>query len=338
MKMDSIIQRKIAGRLSQIIWILLASVFSFTVKAQEVKLETKVDKREILIGDQISYQNKIQFNPQKFRVQLAPVPDTFNLFEVVDRKKVDTVVKQDELVLTQETTLIHFDSGVWYIPSQKFVITPLDGGNTYELLSDSIPILVNTIDADTSKPIKPIYDIIAAQRPWWEKWLYPVLGLIALVIIGGLIYYLIKKNKNKPTAPKVKKTYVAPWDAANRALQKLVDEELWLHGQEKQHHTKLTDIVRTYLEDALGLDCFEKTSQEIITAVKKSLQKKKYKKRGEELDKLRTIFWTADLVKFAKSKPTEQEHQRSNEQAFSFVESTATFLKQETKDPKNNTH
>ena len=316
--------------------LLVFLVSSFLVQAQEVQIEVKVDKTNILIGDQISLRNKISFNPQKFRIQLAELADTFNQFELVSRIKIDTANGKDQIILTQENLLTHFDSGTWVIPSQKFVVTPLDGSATYEILTDSFPIQVNTIDADTSKPIKPIYDIIAAKKPWWEAWLYWGSALLGLLLVLGFIYYYYKRNKNSIKLPKKeKKVYIAPWDAAADALQKLRDKELWLSGQEKQHHTRLTDIIRTYLEDAFGLDCFEKTSQEIITDVKKSLQKKKYKKRGEELDKLKNIFWTADLVKFAKSKPSELEHQKSNEDAISFVNNTSAFLQKETKELKS---
>lgn len=308
---------------------LVLIAMSLFVEGQEVKLETKVDKSTILIGDHINLKHKLVFNPTQFRVQLPILTDTFNRFEMVERKQLDTTAQGEQIILTQENIITHFDSGQYIIPAQLFTVTPLDGSPAYEIASDSIPILVHTIDADTSQPIKPIYDIIAAEKPWWETPLYIGLTVLVMLLIGGLVYYYLRRLRNKKREPNVtKKVYVLPWDNALQMSASLISKKLWLANQEKMHHTQLTDILRTYIEDGFGIDCFEKTSQEIITDVKKYLQKNKYKKRSEELDKLRTIFFTADLVKFAKSKPTELEHEQSNQALQNFVNSTKGFLAQ----------
>ncbi len=312
----------------RILSILLFLVFPLIGFSQEVKVNTSVNSKKIIIGDHISYKNELTFDLQKFRVQLPRVNDTFNHFEVVERKKVDTNSKQNKFTITQETILTNFDSGVWVVPPNIFKVTPLDGSASYEIQSKPISIQVNTVEVDTSKAIMPIYEIIEADRSWWDAWKYHIMGFIGLLLLIAIVYITLKKLKNREKKPiKIKTKYVAPWDAATNSIQKLSAKELWLTNQEKQHHTRLTDIVRTYIEDAFEIDCFEKTSQEIITDVKKYLQKKKYKGRQEELEKLRTIFLTADLVKFAKSKPSEQEHVKSNKDALAFVQSTSVFLK-----------
>ena len=300
---------------------------TITSLAQDVKVSSQVDKSQILIGDHINLEYKVDFNPQQFRVQLPQIADTFNKFETIRRNELDTLEEREKIILTQQNIITNFDSGVWVIPAQKFVITPLDGSATFEILSDSIPIVVNTVAVDTSKPIKPIFEIIAAKKSFWDTYKNWFFGFGALMLLGILLFFLIKKYRSRKKKITVtKKVYVAPWDNAIQKIQSLQSKKLWLHGEEKKHHTELTDIIRTYIEDAFGLDCFEKTSQEIVTDVKKFLQKNKFKKRGEELDKLRNIFFVADMVKFAKSKPSIEEHEQSNVEAASFVESTATFI------------
>ena len=311
--------------MASIVFIVLPSA----LHAQEVRLETTLDKNEIQIGDHLVYKNTLIFDPQKFRVKLPRLSDTFNHFEIIERKKTDTANQRNQFQLSQETVLTNFDSGVWVIPKQIIAVTPLDGSSAYEIESKEVSVRVNTIAVDTSKPIMPIYEIIEAKQSWWDAWKIYILGFLGLLIFGIILYFIFKQLRNREKKPKEeKKIYVAPWEVAQSALENLIQKEHWLSNQEKQHHTRLTDIIRNYLEDAFELDCFEKTSQEIVTDVKKYLQKNKYKKRQEELDKLRNIFFTADLVKFAKSKPTESEHLRSNEEALSFVESTSTFLQQ----------
>lgn len=307
--------------------IIVLTLIRFDAMAQDVKLQSKVDKQNIVIGDQIQLEYLLQFDPTQFNVQLPRLADTFNRFEVVVRLKNDSVQKGEELLLRQKNILTHFDSGAYTIPPQTFTVKPLDGSPAYEISSEPLEILVNTVAVDTSKAIKPIYDIIAAQKAWWDPYLYYALALIGLLLVLALFFIIRKKMRaQKGPIKEIKKVFVSPWDNATQKIDSLVSKELWLNQHEKEHHTQLTDIIRTYIEDGFGIDCFEKTSQEIITSVKKHLQKNKYKNRSQELEKLRTIFFTADLVKFAKSKPSEQEHELSNQAATQFVESTQEFL------------
>ncbi len=96
---------------------------------------------------------------------------------------------------------------------------------------------------------------------------------------------------------------------ALQSLERIEDEQLWQSGLDKQYHTILTDVVRLYLEEQFNMDCFEKTSAEIIQQVKK------IKALSTSRQSLRTIFETADMVKFAKGQPVPEEHIQSMELA-----------------------
>jgi hypothetical protein len=72
-------------------------------------------------------------------------------------------------------------------------------------------------------------------------------------------------------------------------------------------------VVRNYLEEQFGLDCLDKTSSEIIQQVKR------IKALATSRQPLRTIFEVADMVKFAKSKPTLDEHEQSLVLAEEFI-------------------
>ncbi len=319
--------------------ILLACLLSvITAKAQNVDLKCTLDKKEISIGDHVSLQFKLSFDPQQYRIQIPYLADTFNKFEVIERKKNDTATNGQIIEITKINLLTHYDSGVWVIPSQHFVITPLDGRPAYEIMSDSFSVQVTAPVVDTSKPIKPIFDVIAANQSWWDAYKKYIFSFLAILAVGLLLFYYNRRRRNSQPVAVDKVQYVSPWDNAIQKIDSLVSKELWLQQQEKEHYTQLTDIIRTYLEEGFNLDCFEKTSQEIITDVKKVLQQAKYKNRSEELNKLRALFYVADLVKFAKSKPTAEEHEQANEAAKTFVSNTCTILKkhqQEQKEEKN---
>ncbi|GBL34420.1 hypothetical protein EMGBS15_00150 [Filimonas sp.] len=104
-----------------------------------------------------------------------------------------------------------------------------------------------------------------------------------------------------------------PHEKALQSLERIDKQQLWQSGLDKQYHTLLSDVVRLYLEEQFNMDCFEKTSAEIIQQVKK------VKALSTSRQSLRTIFETADMVKFAKGQPYPEEHIQSMELAIDVI-------------------
>jgi hypothetical protein len=273
-------------------------------KAQSVKVNATIDTSSILIGDQINLQLSATYNPQLDRVQFPSLIDTFNHFEVVSRSKVDTIIGREVNTFKQNIIITNFDSGQWKIPSMAFEIQSLKGAEPSTMFTDSFLVNVNTVQVDTAQPIKPIFGIRSAKMPLKQILLYIIGAILIAGLLGFIIWYFIKTWREKNNKPEQKEPEIIllPHDKALQALALLNQQQLWQSGQEKIYHTQLTDIVRTYLEEQFKIDCFEKTSTEIIQQVKK------VKPLSNCRQSLRTIFETADMVKFAKSKPTAEEH------------------------------
>jgi hypothetical protein len=105
-------------------------------------------------------------------------------------------------------------------------------------------------------------------------------------------------------------------------LRSLQSEQLWQRGKIKEYHSGVTDILRLYIEGRFGFAALESTSEEILTSGPiKSLPE-------DEREALREILTRADLVKFAKFQPVNEEHERSLRLAVSFVESTWSRMAQ----------
>jgi hypothetical protein len=291
---------------------LFCSNYSF---AQNVKISVNVDSTNILIGDQINLNLSATYNPQKYRVQFPLVMDSFNHFEVVERGKVDTLMGRDENTFQQKIQVTNFDSGQWLIPSFQFEIQDLIGGEPSSYFSDSILISVNTVAVDTAKPFKPIMSIRSAKMPWYIWAMYIGIGVLVCLVLAFLIWYFVKTIREKNKKPEFKEPEIVllPHEKALRALQQIKQDALWQQEQEKLYHTQLTDVVRNYLEEQFGLDCLDKTSSEIIQQVKR------IKALATSRQPLRTIFEVADMVKFAKSKPTLDEHEQSLVLAEEFI-------------------
>ncbi len=288
--------------------LLFSSVIS---SAQQVKISAKIDSTNIQIGDQIRLQLSTTYNPQLYRVQFPSIQDTFNHFEVVERSKMDTLTGRNENTYKQTVIITNFDSGQWKIPPVAFDIQSLKGEAPQTLLSDSFMVNVNTLPVDTTKPIRPIFGIRGAKMPVKQIILYALAGLLIAAILGFLIWYFIKtlREKNKKPEHKEPEIILLPHEKALQSLERIEKQQLWQSGLDKQYHTILTDVMRLYLEEQFNMDCFEKTSSEIIQQVKR------VKALSTSRQSLRTIFETADMVKFAKGQPLPEEHLESMELA-----------------------
>ncbi|MBK7480262.1 MAG: hypothetical protein IPI69_11465 [Bacteroidales bacterium] len=90
---------------------------------------------------------------------------------------------------------------------------------------------------------------------------------------------------------------------AFRELELLRDEQLWQKGETKRYYTRLTEIIRQYLENRYGVNSLELTTSETLEALLKTGFKK-----NELYKRLRSVLNQADLVKFAKYKPDPVEN------------------------------
>ena len=130
-----------------------------------------------------------------------------------------------------------------------------------------------------------------------------------------------KRYKKQKQEPETKKPKIPPHIVALEELQKLDKEKLWQNGFIKEYHTRLTDIVRNYLEGCFSVQAIEMTTGEIIDAVKvKDIDSKLV----QDLEKLLEL---ADLVKFAKFHPLPDENSLLMKLSIEFVNNTI---------PKNN--
>jgi len=104
---------------------------------------------------------------------------------------------------------------------------------------------------------------------------------------------------------------------AFRQLEKLKQENLWQNGEIKLYYTRLTEILRYYLENRYRIYSLELTTQETLDALVRSGFKK-----DATYTQLKNILTGADLVKFAKYNPEQEEHETAFQESLNFVMAT----------------
>jgi hypothetical protein len=299
------------------ILILILLLSGLKTNAQEVHVDARLDTSSILIGDQVDFKIRLQI-PTSTSFLWPALADTLpENIEIVKRSDIDTTRLDDGFLnVEQILTLTVFDSGY-------YVIKPLEfryGDNLSESV-ETEPYLLNvfTVEVDTTQAMKPIKGPMSAPLTFAEILPWGLAGLFFIALIIGLIYYLSKKKNKQPIIIKKPKPKIPAHRLALDELEKLKYEKLWQRDKIKEYHSRLTDILRVYIEDVFNIPAPEMTTWEII----RSFAGAKIEKSN--LESLRIILELADLVKFAKYKPLPDEHEKSMTLALRFVQQTMLF-------------
>jgi hypothetical protein len=277
-----------------IVYILYSIFFFLFSSVSFAQVVSSIDSTKIKIGEQIIYKIEVESHPDELVV--FPEGQTFMPLEMVDSYPIDTIKNKDKYNLIKKYGLTQFDSGTYTIPRQKIIISD----KTF--LTDSLKVEVNTVVVDTTKQglydIKPIIEVKKSGSNWWKYLLYI---LLAMAIIGGLLYWFIWRKK--PLTEEEQMAMLPPYDKAKLALKKL-DESNYLENEAiKDYYSELTFIIRRYLDEKVYDKALESTTDELIHRLNLLRDANQIEISREDIRNLESILKRADLVKFAKSAP-----------------------------------
>ncbi|MBG0860074.1 MAG: hypothetical protein IQL11_11255 [Bacteroidales bacterium] len=307
--------------------ILLIIGISLQVKGQDIKVTAGFDSSRIYIGDQIHF-NIIVEQPSGIAVTLPELKDTLvKNIEILSVSGTDSSnAGNNRISISKRYLVTSFDSGFYQVPPLYAEIRTENGLKRF--YSDYSPLEVMRVRITPADTASRIFDIIGPYRaPLTLAEVLPWILLISVVaaaawFLTGLFRRLVKKKEGKQVIIHRDPAHVI----ALRELEKLRDEKLWQKGETKQYYTRLTEIIRQYLEDRFGVFSLELTTSETLDA----LLKTGFKKNGS-YSKLRSILTGADLVKFAKYRPEPSENELHFEDSWEFV--LATRLQDAAEEP-----
>ena len=188
--------------------------------------------------------------------------------------------------------------------------------------------------------IRDIKGLVPLPTEWW---VWASMALVAIVLLAVALYFLLRK---KPAAPpsgaRIRPT---PYDLAARALQRLIEEGLIGRGEAEPFYTRLSDIVRRYLEGRFQLHAPERTTEEFLceasgnggasvplaaggsTTASGTLAPPCLSPGHKTL--LGEFLQECDLVKFARLRPGSTDMKRAFDAAERFVHDTRPRMREE---------
>jgi hypothetical protein len=285
-----------------ILFTLILSLFCFGQKAI-----ITLDTNAILIGEQIS-----------FKIECVDIEKAINwpLFndnivdgiEIISRSEIDTIsnsnTDKNTYSFSQEYLITSWDSGAYYIAPIKL---------NSNLSTEGLLLNVMSVSTDQNSEIKDIKEPLDAEYEFKDFMIWIILLLTIILIV-----YLLKKyvfNTKDKVEKKIIKKIIPAHITALKELNHIEQKELWQSGKIKQYHSGISEILRKYMEHRFQFIALELTTDEILSHIKNNISR-------EEYVELQQVLQRADLAKFAKSKPNEEENKQSMELAKRFVDKT----------------
>lgn len=290
--------------------LLLCSVPVFS----QVSTSFKADSNHIEIGDWLHFKLTVRA-PKNVNI-LFPnfAGDTLNKMEIISKEKIDTAVLGDRTIFTQTIVASAYDSGIYLINPFAIYFTNKNQQND-SVFTNDFEVQVKTLSVDTAQPIKPIKAPLKVSYEWREFiWWIVAAVLIILAIIAYFVWR--KYRKQKPATEEKQKPKEPAHVWALNELAKLEAEKLWQNDQHKEYYSRLSEIMRSYLEYRYDVLAMESTTDEIADLLAKLSINNELKNRLLETLRL------ADFAKFAKMTPMPEQNMRSMENAKTFAERT----------------
>jgi hypothetical protein len=288
-----------------------------TAYPQEIKVTSSPDTSAILIGDQIGFTVSATI-PSGTRATLSTAVDTLaGKIIILGRSARDTATAPGgKIVLTDKYLITSFDSGTYSIP--PFYAEVVAGDSIKRYYSDYSLLNVSRPDVTPPDTTDVIFDIVPPRNaPVTFREILPwlVIGVISAIVLYLLARFLPRNPLRRFVRPP------APAEPAHvialRELNALREEELWQKGEVKEYYSRLSDIVRRYIDNRYGISSPELTTDETVRMLQKAAVTTK-----EQMSVVKELLSLSDMVKFAKYLPQRELHEKSYDDAVRFVETT----------------
>jgi hypothetical protein len=188
-------------------------------------------------------------------------------------------------------------------------------GEDQELLVAPLPITVASLLAEGDLEKRDLKPQASLPRP--PVWPWVVLGLLALALLFFALRwsrsYWRRRSRPEESAP-VDDRF--PEEIAYDELAHIAALDLPAQAEFKRHYTLVTGCLRVYIEGIYGVPALDRTTRELIAALRRAQADR------QPLAGLHDLLTQADLVKFAKLRPSVDQARATLTRAREFIDRT----------------
>ncbi len=278
-----------------------------------VDLRIAVSRRELTIADRVDLLIETRAR-EGYVTELPRFGDKLHEFGIVDYRSSPPRLVGDGTVVTSRTyELEPFLSGEYVIP--PMTVTFHEEGDTtlHYLESDTIRVMVTSIlPADQAElEIREITGPADLPGDYRKALLIAAAILAVAAALAFLLWRRFRRMKE------VAARAVPAHEKAFALLERLLADGLVEEKRYAEFTARVSDILRSYIEDRFGLRAPERTTEEFLAEAGDGLDVDTEKKSI-----LERFLVHCDLVKFAALKPTAEDVRKTFETCRDFIDAT----------------
>ena len=308
-------ERKRAMKQARAGFAFILLLVSRPLLGQTPSLASEIDTTVVSVGDRITLRVTVN-HPEGSRVIW---PDSLNLepFEVLGGQQAPTVSQGQSVQSSLALTLTAFELGDLEIPSFPVQVLS-DVEETTVLHTSPFGVQVTSVGLDEGGDIRGLKGPMTIPVSLGRILLLGVAALLALVAA----YSAFRRLKNR--AGKGGETEIArplptlpPHEVALEAFRLLEASPLLSQGRIKDYHIQASEILRAYVEGQFGVNALEMTTADITQGLEGVGME------PDLVEETRKFLHGCDMVKFAKSRPSDAESLSTLKLGRKIVEDTA---------------
>lgn len=293
---------------------ITCALTALTSYGADIVLRASLDSSYIIMGKQTALRIQL-LEPTTTHGSFGVAEEEWRDVEIASFQTPDTSEQNGRREILQTIMIQSFDSGLYTLPPILYIA----GGET--IRSNQLTLKVVPVIVDSMVTVHDYADAMKGERRFLDfmpDWLsdYGIWILLLLAVVGTGIWVWLKYFKKKESVFAEPEKTMPPYELAIKRLNELKEEHLCEQGREKDYYTRLTDILRIYLDTRFGINAMEMTSTQILRAMQSNEETRVPKSIMSE------ILSIADFVKFAKVRPLPDDNVRAFNQAVKFVEDT----------------
>lgn len=278
---------------------ILMCSFLFVLNGQRVT--AYLSKEIILTGEPDTLTLKV--NSPSNLVVFPQFKDTLSEnLELLGVGAIDTSVSDLGFSYVQQLYFTAFDTGFFVVPPVK--VTCSD--SAYE--SNPLLLTVQGVQVDLQQNIRDINDIEDAAVTLQEVLLIVgkvLLFLIVILLVIRLVRILYLKYRLSKESKEEEVEEVPFMDVFWEKLKGIEEQKYWQKGEVKKYHSQVTELMRLYLEHRYQIKAMEQTTAEILQQLKVVVSERIL------FEKIEQTLRFADMVKFAKAKGVQDQHEKA---------------------------
>jgi len=281
-------------------------------QAGGVRIEVVADRKTVTVGDPITVTLRL-FHPPDVRVTSFDPERSLGDLALLGRESSQTKLPDGREQETRVLRVAGYRLGPSRIPSFEASFVDASGREA-KVATAPVPFTVGSVLAEgDTRPADIKNPAVMPVPPLWP-WI-----AVAAAAIAALAIWLWRRRRARG-APAVAAAPAAPprpaHEIAYAELERLLASGLLEKGRVKEFYIELAEIARRYFEARFGVDTFERTTAEILEALRLA----RLPAKGMALTA--EFFGSCDLVKFAKHIPSSDDSRAAVEKAYHLVDET----------------